>query len=65
MILYLGGGSFRHVGLARATQIVERFGAKTYTVLDEQPEALLQIKGLTRERLDEFIADWREQRGER
>jgi exodeoxyribonuclease V alpha subunit len=65
MILYLGGGSFRHVGLARATQIVERFGAETYTVLDEQPEALLQIKGLTRERLDEFIADWRAQRGER
>ena len=43
---YLAGGSVRGIGPATAALIVERFGAKTLDILENQPEELARIKGI-------------------
>ena len=40
----------RGIGAATARRLVEEFGADTFTVLEEHPEYLTRIKGITRKR---------------
>ncbi len=44
---YLASGVIRGIGPATASLIVQRFGAKSLDVLENQPESLAQIKGIS------------------
>ena len=43
----LSSGIYRGIGAARAHEIVERFGERTINILDNHPERLLEIPGIT------------------
>ena len=47
---YLSSGAVKGVGSSTARRLVEEFGADTFTVLEEHPEYLTRIKGITRKR---------------
>jgi len=47
---YLASGAIRGVGMATARRLVDVFGAEVLTVLEETPEQLTKIKGVTRKR---------------
>lgn len=44
---YLGSGAIKGIGPAMAARIVRRFGEETLKILDEQPERLAEIKGIS------------------
>ncbi|MFR8587002.1 MAG: ATP-dependent RecD-like DNA helicase [Ruminococcus sp.] len=44
---YLGSGAIKGIGAALATRIVRRFGEDTMRILDEEPERLAEVKGIS------------------
>lgn len=53
---YLGSGAIKGVGEALASRIVKRFGADTYRIIEEEPEKLVQIKGISERKAREIAA---------
>lgn len=47
---YLASGAVRGIGLVTARRMVEEFGSEALTVLEETPERLTRIRGITRKR---------------
>lgn len=62
LIQYLSSGFIKGIGPAMAKKIVKKFGDKTFGILDNDPEQLLQIKGISRKKLDSIIAQVSEHR---
>ena len=62
---YLASGAVRGVGTATARRLVEAFGSDTFTVLEEHPEQLTKIKGITRKRALQIGEAFRLQMGMR
>jgi exodeoxyribonuclease V alpha subunit len=60
---YLGSGLIKGVGQAMAGRIVEAFGEATFTVLDQDPDLLTTVKGLTLRKVSDIKAAWAEHRG--
>ncbi len=50
MLKYLASGAVKGIGPATARRIVEEFGEKALEVIEQEPERLTQIKGITREK---------------
>ncbi len=44
---YLGSGAIRGVGAALASRIVKKFGADTFRIMEQEPERLAEIKGIS------------------
>ena len=44
---YLGSGAIKGIGAALAARIVRRFGEDTMRILDEEPERLAEVKGIS------------------
>ena len=44
---YLGSGAIKGVGASLAARIVKRFGADTFRIVEEEPERLAEIKGIS------------------
>ena len=44
---YLGSGAIKGVGTALAARIVRRFRADTFRIIEEEPERLAEIKGIS------------------
>ena len=44
---YLGSGAIKGVGPALADRIVRRFGEDTFRIIEEEPERLSQVKGIS------------------
>ena len=44
---YLGSGAIRGVGEALAARIVKMFGVDTYRIIEEEPERLAEVKGIS------------------
>ncbi len=44
---YLGSGAIRGVGAALAARIVQRFKADTFRIIEEEPERLAEVKGIS------------------
>ena len=55
---YLASGVVPGIGPELARRLVERFGADTLRVLDEEPDRLLEVKGIGRKRLAEIKKAW-------
>lgn len=52
---YLGSGAIKGVGKALAARIVRRFGKDTFRIIEEEPERLTEVKGIS-ERIARQIA---------
>ena len=60
---YLGSGAIKGVGTSLAARIVKRFGADTFRIIEEEPERLAEIKGISeRKAMDIASADGRKAR---
>ncbi|MFH1887483.1 MAG: ATP-dependent RecD-like DNA helicase [Pseudomonadota bacterium] len=55
---YLASGLFKGVGPALARRITAKFGVKTLEILEEEPEKLLKVKGISRPKLARIQEDW-------
>ena len=53
---YLGSGAIRGIGLALAARIVRRFKADTFRIIEEEPERMAEVKGISERKAME-IAD--------
>ncbi len=51
---YLGSGAIKGVGEALAARIVKRFGADTYRIIEEEPERLAEVKGISERKAREI-----------
>ena len=58
---YLASGAVKGVGPATAQRLVDRFGADVLRVLEEEPERLAEIRGVTRKKAMEISAAFRQQ----
>ncbi|AMK11696.1 MAG: ATP-dependent RecD-like DNA helicase [Pseudodesulfovibrio sp.] len=54
--------SIKGVGEKTATLIVEEFGIGVLDILDDDPERLLKIKGISKKKLKDIIESWGRQR---
>ena len=59
MIAYLSSGILKGVGPATARRMVERFGADTLLVIEQEPQRLRCIKGVSAQRAQELSAAFR------
>ena len=53
---YLGSGAIKGIGIALAARIVRRFKEDTFRIIEEEPERLAEIKGISQRKAME-IAD--------
>lgn len=58
---YLGSGLIKGVGPVTAKKIVETFGLKTLTILDEHPERIQEVPGIGRSKTEIIAQAWQEQ----
>ena len=59
---YLGSGAIKGVGAALAARIVRRFGAKTFEIMEREPERLAEIKGISELKAREIAEQMEEKR---
>lgn len=53
---YLGSGAIKGIGAALAGRIVRRFGEDTLRIVEEEPERLAEIKGISEKKAREIAA---------
>lgn len=51
---YLGSGAIKGVGPALAARIVKKFGKDTFRIIEEEPERLVEIKGISERKAREI-----------
>ena len=44
---YLGSGAIKGLGAVLADRIVDKFGEDTFRIIEEEPERLAEIRGIT------------------
>ncbi len=59
---YLASGLIENIGPVYARKIVETFGEDTIRIMDNEPERLLEIKGIGKKRAESIIASAKEQK---
>jgi len=59
---YLGSGAVKGVGAALAARIVKRFGRDTFRIIEDEPERLSEIKGISERKAQEIAAQVEEKR---
>lgn len=62
---YLAGRSLRGIGPATATLIVDRFGERSLDVIENNPEELAQVRGISLQKARQISEDFRRQTGMR
>lgn len=53
---YLGSGAIKGVGTALAARIVRRFKKETFRIIEEEPERLAEVKGISERKAQEISA---------
>jgi exodeoxyribonuclease V alpha subunit len=51
---YLGSGAIKGVGVALAARIVRRFKEDTFRIIEEEPERLAEVKGISEKKAQEI-----------
>ncbi|MCD7861917.1 MAG: ATP-dependent RecD-like DNA helicase [Lachnospiraceae bacterium] len=59
---YLASGAIKGIGAALADRIVKRFGDDTFRVMEEEPERLVEIKGISERIAQDISAQMEEKR---
>lgn len=62
---YLSSGAVKGVGEALAKRIIRAFGADTYRIIEEEPERLAEVKGISLRKAREIAASLYEKRDAR
>ncbi|MBE6821013.1 MAG: ATP-dependent RecD-like DNA helicase [Ruminococcaceae bacterium] len=65
MLSYLSSGIVKGVKEKTAQKIVERFGEDTFYIIENHPERLAEIKGISKERACEISSEFRRRAAER
>ena len=65
LLSYLSSGLLKGIGESTARSIVQRFGTDTLDVLEYHPEKLLEIRGITEQKLEEIKTCYAESRAMR
>ncbi len=63
IVKYLSSGIFTGIGPINAQKIVDRFGRQIFDVLDNSPERLDEVKGLSKKAVDSITVAWATQSG--
>ena len=59
---YLGSGAIKGIGVALAARIVRRFKKDTFRIIEEEPERLAEIKGISERKAMEIAHQINEKR---
>ena len=59
---YLGSGAIKGIGLAMAARIVRRFKEDTFRIIEEEPERLVEVKGISERKAMEIASQVNEKR---
>lgn len=59
---YLGSGAIKGVGVALAARIVRKFKADTFRIIEEEPERLVEVKGISERKAREIAEQIEEKR---
>ena len=51
---YLGSGAIKGIGAALAARIVAKFGADTLRILEDEPERLAEVRGISEKKAREI-----------
>ena len=62
---YLGSGAIKGVGPALAKRIVKKFGSDTFRIIEEEPERLIEIKGISERIAREISMQMEDKKGMR
>ena len=60
---YLGSGAIKGVGAVLATKIVRKFKGETFRIIEEEPERLAEIKGISERKAREIAIQVEEKKG--
>lgn len=60
---YLASGVIKGIGPVTAAAMVEKFGGDVLRIMEEEPEKLAQLKGITLARAEKIAQEYREQFG--
>ncbi len=61
--MFLASGVIKGIGKKRAENIVEHFGLDTFNILDNEPEKILEVAGITKKVVESVKNSWAEQQG--
>ena len=59
---YLGSGAIKGIGAAMAARIVRRFKGDTFRIIEEEPERLAEVKGISEKNAIEISAQMEEKK---
>lgn len=59
---YLGSGAIKGIGAALAARIVKKFGEDTFRIMEEEPERLAEIKGISERKAREIAIQMEEKK---
>ena len=59
---YLGSGAIKGIGAAMAARIVRRFKGDTFRIIEEEPERLAEVKGISEKKAMEISAQMEEKK---
>lgn len=59
---YLGSGAIKGIGVALAARIVRKFKADTFRIIEEEPERLVEVKGISERKAREISQQIEEKR---
>ena len=59
---YLGSGAIKGVGPSLAGRIVKKFGGDTFRIIEEEPERLAEVKGISEKKAMEISAQMEEKK---
>lgn len=62
---YLGSGAIKGVGEALAARVVKKFGKDTFRIIEEEPERLAEVKGISERKAKEIAVQVYEKRDAR
>jgi exodeoxyribonuclease V alpha subunit len=61
MMRYLSSGLIKGIGPKKARSIVDHFGDQTLAIIEQQPERLSEVKGISVKDRNQIITSWLEQ----
>ena len=59
---YLSSGLFKGIGPALAKKIVDHFGEETIEIIENNPESLSEVKGLSKNKKETQTTVWKEKK---
>lgn len=62
ILKYLASGAVKGIGEALAERIIKRFGADTFRIMEEEPERLAEVKGISERKAMEIFKQFYEKR---